>query len=110
MAAPPPIEVPLQKDEQGKLRVGSTRVLLELVIHAFQRGETAEEIVDSYPSLKLADVYTVLGYYLNHRAEIDAYVRQADEAATRIQQEAEANYPAQTLALRARLRARREHA
>ena len=109
MVVPPvAIDVPLRTDAHGKLRVGGTRVLLEFVIHAFQQGETAEGIVDSYPTLKLADVYAVLAYYLTHRPEVDAYVRQADEAAGRIQRETEAHYTPETLALRARLRARRD--
>jgi uncharacterized protein (DUF433 family) len=101
------LDVPLKTDEHGKLRVGNTRVLLELVIHAFQQGETAEGIVDSYPTLKLADVYAVLAYYLMHRDEVDAYMRQANENADRIQREIEMNYAPETLALRARLRALR---
>ena len=44
-------------------RVGQSQVLLELVL-AFQRGETAEGIVRSYPALRLADVYSVIGRYL----------------------------------------------
>ncbi|KAB2865714.1 MAG: DUF433 domain-containing protein [Anaerolineae bacterium] len=109
LASPIAIDIPLRQDPSGKIRVGGTRVLLELVIHAFQSGETAEGIVDSYPSLSLADVYAVLAYYLNHRAEIDTYVQQADAAVERIQQETEAAYPPKTLALRARLRALRNN-
>jgi hypothetical protein len=67
VATPVVMDVPLQTDQHGKLRVGNTRVLLELVIHAFQQGETAD----------------------------------------RIQQEIEAGYTPETLALRARLRALR---
>jgi uncharacterized protein (DUF433 family) len=102
------MDVPLRTDRYGKLRVGNTRVLLELVIHAFQQGDTAEEIVDSYPTLKLADVYGALAYYLTHRSEVDVYMHQAEANADRIQQETEANYTPETLALRARLRALRD--
>jgi uncharacterized protein (DUF433 family) len=105
---PDPLPVPLWTDQHGKIRVGDTRVLLELVIRAFQQGETAEGIIDSYPTLKLADVYAVLAYYLTHRAEVDVYLQQADEAVDRIQRETEANYTPETLALRARLRALRD--
>lgn len=105
MVAPPVvIDLPLQQDERGKIRVGGTRVLLELVIYAFNQGETAEGIIDSYPTLKLADVYAVLAYYLTHRVEVDAYVQQAQENVERIRRETEANYSPETLALRARLR------
>lgn len=105
---PTAIDVPLQTDQDGRIRIGGTRVLLELVIHAFRQGESAEGIVESYSSLKLADVYAVLAYYLTHRAEVDAYVRESDEEADRIQREIEANYLPETLALRARLRALRD--
>lgn len=101
-----PMDNPLRRDEHGKIRVGDTRVLLELVIHAFDRGETPEEIVDSYSSLKLADVYAVIAYYLTHRVEINDYMRQAEKTAERIQHEVEAEYSSETLALRARLRSR----
>ena len=108
IVTPAAVDVPLRTDEYGKIRVGNTRVLLELVIHAFQQGETAEGIIDIYPTLKLGDVYAVLAYYFAHRAEVDAYVRQADQAADRIQREIEANYTPETLALRARMRALRD--
>ncbi len=102
------IDVPLRTDEHGKIRVGNTRVLLELLIHAFNQGETAEEIVDSYPSVKLSDVYSIIAYYLTHRAEVDAYVEKANQAAERVQREVEANYSPEIQVLRARLRSLRE--
>lgn len=108
IATPIAIDVPLLTDEHGKIRVGGTRVLLELLIHAFQRGESAEEIVDGYPTLRLGDVYAVLAYYLLNQDEVEAYVRQADRNAERIQREIEAQYSPETLALRARLRALRD--
>ena len=36
---------PLREDAAGAVRVGDSRVLLELVIHAFQDGATPETIV-----------------------------------------------------------------
>ena len=66
--------VPLRVDETGTVRVGKTRVILELVVHAFQDGATPEQIVQDYDTLNLADVYAVIGYYLRHRDEVDAYL------------------------------------
>ena len=54
-------------------RVGGTRVTLDIVVRAFNRGATAEEIVQEFPSLQLPDVYQVIGYYLKHSAEFAAY-------------------------------------
>lgn len=108
IAIPDDFPVPLRRDPNGKIRIGETRILLELVIHAYLRGESVEEIVDSYPTLKLSDVYAVLAYYLTHRTEIDAYVREADQRADQIQREIETAYSPETLALRTRLRALRD--
>ena len=60
-------------------RVGQTRVLLELVIHAFQDGATPETIVQRYSTLELPDVYAVVAYYLRHPAEIEGYVARREQ-------------------------------
>jgi uncharacterized protein (DUF433 family) len=108
IAIPVSMDVPLRTDETGTIRVGKSRVLLDLVIYAFQQGETAESIIESYPSLKLADVYAVIAYYLTHRGEVDAYIAERDAEGERIQKEVEANYTPEHLALRERLRAFRD--
>jgi uncharacterized protein (DUF433 family) len=100
--------VPLRTDEHGAVRVGNTRVLLELVIHAYYIGETPEGIVDSYPSLTTSDVYAVIGYYLANREAIDVYVRQRDEQADQILRDIEANLTPEARTLRTRLRAYQE--
>jgi uncharacterized protein (DUF433 family) len=105
IANPPVMAIPLHTDEFGAIRVGGTRVLLELVIHAYYLGETPEGIVESYPSLTISDVYTVIGYYLAHREVVDAYVRQRDELAAKILNEMESNLTPEARALRTRLRA-----
>lgn len=56
------VAVPLWEDPPGVFRVGKTRVLLELVLRAFLRGESPESIVRSYRTLQLDDVYTVIGH------------------------------------------------
>ena len=76
IAAPMPEPIPIRVDEHGRLRVGNTRVLLDLVIYAFRLGHTPETITSQYPALSLEDVYLAIGYYLRHRAEVDAYLEQ----------------------------------
>ncbi|MGA2738440.1 MAG: DUF433 domain-containing protein [Bryobacteraceae bacterium] len=74
MAATELVEaIPLAKDPHGVYRIGGTRVTLDLVVRAFNRGATAEEIVQKFNSLQLPDVYQVLGYYLKHSADLAAY-------------------------------------
>ena len=79
--------LPLQIDRDGVVRVGGTRVTLETIIAAFTEGATAEEIVQQYPSVALADVYAVIGYYLRHRVEVEAYVQRSREQALAVRQE-----------------------
>lgn len=104
----PTMSIPLRTDQHGAIRIGKTRVLLELVIHAYYLGETPEGIVESYPSLTTADVYAVIGYYLINREEIDAYVRQRDQQAEQIIHDMKATLSPETRALRTRLRTYQE--
>jgi uncharacterized protein (DUF433 family) len=84
--------IPLAVDAHGVMRVGNTRVTLDTVIAAFADGATAEEIVQQYPSLHLADVYSVIGYYLRYAAEIDVYLQQRREQREAIRQQNEARF------------------
>jgi hypothetical protein len=47
-----------------------------MVVSAFEHGATAEEIVYQYPSLDLARVYSVIGFYLRRRPAVEEYLRQ----------------------------------
>jgi len=87
------VAVPLREDPPGVFRVGKSRVLLDLVIRAFQRGETPEGIVQSYETLSLPDVYAVVSYYLANPGPIDEYLRQCDEAAAQTRLKIEASQP-----------------
>lgn len=69
-----PEPVPLATDVDGVVRVGTTRVTLDTVVAAFHEGATAEEIAQQYPALRLADVYSVIAYYLRHRTTVDTYL------------------------------------
>jgi len=90
--APTTEVIPLTADTHGVLRVGNTRVTLDTVLAAFADGATAEEIVQQYPSLHLADVYSVIGYYLRHASEVDSYLQQRREQREAIRQQNEARF------------------
>jgi uncharacterized protein (DUF433 family) len=78
----------------GVLRVGKSRVLLELVIQAHQQGTSPEAIVEMYDTLDLADVFAVIAYYLAHRAEVEDYLRKSEQEAEAIKRQIEASQPA----------------
>jgi uncharacterized protein (DUF433 family) len=84
--------VPLSADAEGVLRVGNTRVTLDVLVACFADGATAEEIVQRYPTLQLADVYQVIGYYLRHPSEVQAYLRQRRDQAEGIRRQNETRF------------------
>jgi uncharacterized protein (DUF433 family) len=77
-AEPPPLRV----DEGGAVRIGKSRVSLDLVIEQYENGMTPEDLVRAYDTLALADVHAAIAYYLRHRDAVRAYLkRRTDEAA-----------------------------
>jgi uncharacterized protein (DUF433 family) len=77
---------PLREDETGAIRIGDSRVLLELVIRAFQDGASPETIVQRYSTLSLSDVYSTIGYYLRHQQEIESYLNEREQLAESVRQ------------------------
>lgn len=98
---------PLREDATGALRVGNSRVLLELIIRAFQDGATPETIVQRYSTLELPDVYTVVAYYLRHRSEVEDYLRGREQKSEEVQHRIESQQ-GDLSEIRARLVAHRE--
>lgn len=97
--------VPIQTDANGVVRVAGTRVTLDTIVGAFETGATAEEIAQQYSSVPLVDVYSVITYYLRHRPEVEAYLKERDEQAELVRAEVERRFP--SAGLRERLLARR---
>ncbi len=83
---------PLREDAAGAVRVGNSRVLLELVVRAFQDGATPETILQRYSTLKLSDVYAVIAYYLRHRTEIEEYLARRETLAAEVRQRVESQH------------------
>ena len=86
------LPMPLRVDEDGVVRVDDTRVTLDTVVYAYLGGASPEEIVDRYPSLSLAAVYGVIGYYLHHRAQVDGYLREREQRTAAVRRENEARF------------------
>ena len=88
--------IPLKTNPDGVMRVGDTRVTLDTVVHAFEQGHTAEEIVSHYPALRLADVYAVIAYYLNNTAEVQTYLQQQEKETQKTWEQIESKTDYQT--------------
>jgi uncharacterized protein (DUF433 family) len=96
--------IPLETDADGVMRVGQTRVTLDTVVTAFKDGATAEEIAQQYPTVALADVYYVIGYYLRRRDAVEAYLGERRKEADALQGQMEARF--NPIGIRERLMAR----
>ena len=98
---------PLQEDAAGAVRVGDSRVLLDLVIRAFQDGAAPETIVQRYSTLGLPDVYAVIAYYLRHQSDVEGYLARREQEAEEVRQRIESQQGDMS-AIRARLLAHRQ--
>ena len=93
----------LTRVDHGGIRLTGTRISLWLLLRSYNEGATAEMLVHEYPSVPLAQAHKVIAYYLENRAEVDAYLAQV----AALQAHLEATLPRVDLdALRARLAAR----
>ena len=78
-AEPPP----LREDQGGAVRIGNSRISLDLVVEQYDNGMVPEDMVRTYDTLELADVYAVIAYYLRHREAVRDYLaRREQEAGT----------------------------
>jgi uncharacterized protein (DUF433 family) len=85
--------VPLQVDESGTIRVGSSRVTLDVLLADYRSGLSPEEIVRQLDTLDLADVYGAIAYYHRHRGEVEEYLRRREAEAEALRRDIEAGQP-----------------
>lgn len=97
----------LTRTSEGTLRITGTRITLDSVIQAFHDGATPEEMCQDFPSLPLAQVYSLLAFYLNRQDAVDAYLAEQAQTSTIIRQELQTMHAAFLTDLRHRLTARR---
>ena len=62
------------EQREGFYRVAGTRVSLDSIVYAFLSGQTAESIAQSFPVLRLEQVYGAITFYLANRGAIDRYL------------------------------------
>ena len=86
------VKIPLRADDSGAVRVGNTRVSLLSVLTAFQQGDTPEQIVHSFPTLDLSEVYAVISYYLANKEEVDSWLEQEVMQGERVRKETESRF------------------
>jgi len=95
--------VPLRVDDTGTIRVGQSRVTLDVLLQYFRLGMNPEEIARGLDTLTLADVHGALAYYFRHQNEMDHYLHAREEEAEKLRQEIEAGNASRLAPLKARL-------
>jgi uncharacterized protein (DUF433 family) len=79
------IEVRGNRDGQPRAFIAGTRVRVQdIYVDAEIHGLSADEIVDGYPHLTLAQVHAALSYYFDHREAIQEELRQDREFVARV--------------------------
>jgi len=66
-------EYVIQRD--GGYYISDSRISLDSVVYAFQRGASPESIRRSFPLLTLEEIYGAITFYLSHQREIDSYLK-----------------------------------
>ena len=100
------VPFPLEMGPDGVIRVRTTRITLDTIWSAFNEGATAEENVQQYPSLSLADAYESIGYCLRHPALLAAYIAKRSESAGEVRTSNESRWRPE--GIRSRLLERRQ--
>jgi uncharacterized protein (DUF433 family) len=100
--------LPLRVDETGAIRVGESRVTLDVLLQYWKTGMTPEEIARGLDILTPADVHGALAYYHRHQREVENYLRRRDEEAEQLRRQIAAANASRLAPLKARLDAARE--
>lgn len=98
--------VPLTVWEDGSIRIAGSRVTLDSIVHEFKLGATAEQVLHSFPSVTLREVYGAIFYYLNNTEAVEEYLRQRERGAEETRRFIESHLD--TKSLRERILARRD--
>ena len=101
LAAETPV---LEKWKDGSIRVAGSRTPFDRFVELARAGESLDEMQEIFPSLSRATLHRLMAYYLDHRAEVDAWFEKLSAEAEELYAWFEERYP--TAELRKRLKAR----
>lgn len=83
------------------IRIKGTRVGIESVLYDYiYRNQTAEQIAENFPNLKIEQVYATILYYLNNRQVVEEYLLDWLGFSREMRENQEQNLPPVVLRLR----------
>jgi uncharacterized protein (DUF433 family) len=62
------------EERNGGYYISGTRISLDSIVYSFERGNSPELIQQSFPRLKLAQIYGAVAFFLDHEAEVREYL------------------------------------
>lgn len=77
----------------GGYYVAGTRVSLDSIVYEFRTGASPESIAQSFPALKLEQVYGAVTFYLANQTEIEQYLAESEKEYAKQVEEARARDP-----------------
>jgi uncharacterized protein (DUF433 family) len=67
------------EQRDGGYYVAGTRISLDSVVYAFNRGDSPDSILEEFPLLdKVSRVYGAIAFYLDHKPGIDKYLEETE--------------------------------
>jgi uncharacterized protein (DUF433 family) len=96
----------LHRDEKGAIRIGESRVTLDVILEDYYAGHSPQTIAANYPSISLADVHEAIAYALRHPRDVKEYLERRKEEAELLRHQIESGQSPNS-ELRARLLARK---
>jgi uncharacterized protein (DUF433 family) len=68
----------LRRDPSGYIQFTGHRIGLHHVMRLYKQGYTAEKLAEEYPTLPLTLIREAIAFYLENRAEVDAYLAEEE--------------------------------
>lgn len=95
------------EERDGGYYLAGTRVALDVIVHAFQDGESPEGILQSFPMAgPLVKIYGAITFYLENKEKVEAYLKDQERLWGALSKER----PKSADPLMKRLREAKEHA
>lgn len=68
----------LTLEPDGHIHLTGHRIGLQDLVYYYNEGYSPEAILDALPTLSLAIIHKVIGFYLEDQVKVDAYVATCD--------------------------------
>ncbi len=65
--------------EPNHIRIKGHRIGIESILWKYLDAQPAEEIARQYDTLRPVDIYAAITYYLENKAQMDAYLRRLEQ-------------------------------